>query len=125
MQCVHPILTLWEKLDAIARRYDRPAARFDPTSFVRHYEDIARIILRENEFSLTNATPSSVREALLKGRHIHKTVTATDDSLVLSDQAKRAAVTEAYDALRPMYWQDQMPLEDALQTITHWLGQHP
>ena len=43
LKCVHPWVTALEKIDAIARRFprnDRAAA-----TFVRHYEDVARIVL--------------------------------------------------------------------------------
>ncbi len=39
VKCVHPIVSLVEKLDAISRRY--PRRPMDPASFIRHYEDAA------------------------------------------------------------------------------------
>lgn len=46
VRCIHPMVTCLEKVDAIARRFDRhrPAA-----DFVRHYEDIARILAARDE----------------------------------------------------------------------------
>jgi hypothetical protein len=41
VRCVHPLVTLLEKLDALARRYARDV--MEPDSFVRHYEDAAHI----------------------------------------------------------------------------------
>jgi hypothetical protein len=37
VRCVHPLVTLFEKVDAVARRYGREVIEAD--SFVRHYED--------------------------------------------------------------------------------------
>jgi hypothetical protein len=41
VRCVHPLVTLLEKLDAIQKRADQGKAA---ASFVRHYEDAAQII---------------------------------------------------------------------------------
>ena len=41
VRCVHPIVTLLEKLDALMRRLPREDAA--PATFVRHFEDAARI----------------------------------------------------------------------------------
>ncbi len=42
VRCVHPLVTLIEKLDAIGRRFHDQGR--DAAGFVRHYEDAARII---------------------------------------------------------------------------------
>lgn len=42
VRCVHLLVTLLEKLDAIHRRV--PDAKAEPATFVRHFEDAARII---------------------------------------------------------------------------------
>ncbi|ADO76105.1 nucleotidyl transferase AbiEii/AbiGii toxin family protein [Stigmatella aurantiaca] len=45
VRCVHPLVTLLEKLDALQRKV--PREDIEPASFVRHYEDAARIIAAE------------------------------------------------------------------------------
>ena len=42
VRCVHPIVTLLEKLDALHRRV--PNEKAEPAAFVRHFEDAARVI---------------------------------------------------------------------------------
>ncbi|HET9931417.1 MAG TPA: nucleotidyl transferase AbiEii/AbiGii toxin family protein [Polyangiaceae bacterium] len=42
VRCVHPLVTLLEKLDALHRRF--PNDKAVPAAFVRHYEDAARLI---------------------------------------------------------------------------------
>lgn len=42
VRCVHPLVTLIEKLDALHRRV--PREDLDASTFVRHFEDAARII---------------------------------------------------------------------------------
>lgn len=46
IECVHAVVTLIEKLDAITRRYARTEETFAPASFARHYEDVAPAIRR-------------------------------------------------------------------------------
>ena len=45
LRCVHPLVTLLEKLDALHRRF--PNERLEAATFVRHFEDAARIIAAE------------------------------------------------------------------------------
>jgi hypothetical protein len=42
VRCAHPLVTLVEKLDALHRRVPREDA--SPATFVRHFEDAARVI---------------------------------------------------------------------------------
>jgi hypothetical protein len=42
IRCVHPFVTLLEKLDALHRRF--PNDKAEPQTFVRHYEDAARLL---------------------------------------------------------------------------------
>ena len=45
VRCVHPPVTLFEKFDTMARRYERDAIEADTfVTFVRHYGDAAQII---------------------------------------------------------------------------------
>ena len=45
LRCVHPYVTLVEKLDALQRRV--PRVDVAPATFVRHFEDAAQIVLAE------------------------------------------------------------------------------
>ncbi|HYN40774.1 MAG TPA: nucleotidyl transferase AbiEii/AbiGii toxin family protein, partial [Thermoanaerobaculia bacterium] len=47
VRCLHPLVTLLEKLDAISRR--APHGGADPAVFARHFEDAARIIQAADE----------------------------------------------------------------------------
>ena len=61
----------------------------------------------------------------LADRHIRKLVRADDPALRLPDNARYAAVERAYEALSLMFWQPQMPLEQAQSIIIGWLEHHP
>ncbi|MBI5490300.1 MAG: hypothetical protein HY905_23390 [Deltaproteobacteria bacterium] len=56
VRLVHPFVTLFEKLDAISRRLAGNAP--EPASFVRHYEDAARIIERQSALPPAASTAS-------------------------------------------------------------------
>ena len=58
---VHPLVTLFEKLDAMARRYGRDEMEAD--AFVRHYEDAAQIITSQNVLIESSARDGWVTSA--------------------------------------------------------------
>lgn len=127
IDCVHPLVTLLEKLDAITKRYARSNGTFAAGSFARHYEDAARIILALEGGLLPQLTvdlPTLAKEMLDK-RQIKKLVTATDVAFTLPDIALRDQVDAAYRALKSMFWVPQMPLEDAQDVIIRWLRDDP
>ena len=127
VECVHPVVTLLEKLDAITRRYDRPDARFEPKSFVRHYEDAARIILALEAHALPPVAGgvSHVAAQLLAAGHIRQIVLATHPALLLPDATRREQVERAYATIASMFWGEQMPLAEALSIIVGWLTRSP
>jgi hypothetical protein len=63
LRCVHPLVTLLEKLEAISRKFAR--SDVEPTAYVRHYEDAARIIEHQERPA---ATGGDACRAL--GRHV-------------------------------------------------------
>jgi len=96
VRCVHPLVTLLEKLDAIQRRF--PKATADPATFVRHFEDAARIIDAAPLLPALHgyASPLSLAEDMLAQRQVAARATAADPAftplpssrgLVGSDQA--------------------------------------
>jgi hypothetical protein len=58
LRCIHPLVTLLEKLDAIGRRFQ---AGTDPAEYVRHFEDAAHII--QAETNLPGLDDTAVRLA--------------------------------------------------------------
>ena len=127
IECVHPAVTLIEKLDAITRRYARGDDAFAPETFARHYEDAARIILALEAGALPAMpdTISSLAAELFERGTIRKLVRADGPGLTLPDEPRRAKVERAYDALALMFWVPQMPLRTAQDIIVRWLKRHP
>jgi len=118
--CVHPFVTLVDKLDAIVRRY--PREDFAPEGFIRHYEDIVRVIGAEASLpTLTDTERGEVVEECLRGR----VVEPDNAAFTLEDEARRETLMQAYEAIAPMFWGDRVALEDCCETIQTWLEGTP
>lgn len=121
--CVHPYVTLLEKLDAITRRYDRDTTDFNPNLIARHYEDAARIIRHEHTLLPIDGSIQSLALEMLEKRQIRQLVSADHAAFQLSDSIRREMINQAYDRLEPMYWRPRIPFADAITEITTWLKQ--
>jgi hypothetical protein len=119
VRCVHPLVTLLEKLDAVARRYSREVVEAD--GFVRHYEDAARIVLELDRLPPLETSTLVLVEDMLARRDIAKIPTPDDPSLALGDPVKRAAIERAYARIAPMYWGPRISLDDAIAIVREWV----
>jgi hypothetical protein len=120
VRCLHPVVTLLEKLDALARRYSRNVV--EPDAFVRHYEDAARIIEALDRLPPIETTALALAEEMLAEKEIAALPTTDDPSLVLDDPEKRASVERAYAKIAPMFWGPRIPLDEARATVRAWVG---
>lgn len=120
VRCVHPVVTLLEKLDALSRRYNRDVVEAD--AFVRHYEDAARIIGALDRLPPIETSALALAEDMLAEKGIAALPSADDPSLVLDDPEKRVSVERAYAKIAPMFWGKRIPLEEACATIRAWVG---
>ena len=120
VRCVHPVVTLLEKLDALSRRYKRDVVEAD--AFVRHYEDTARVIRALDRLPPIETSALALAEEMLAEKGIAALPSADDPSLVLDDPEKRASVERAYAKIAPMFWGPRILLDDACATIRAWVG---
>lgn len=119
VNCVHPLVTLLEKLDAMSRRYARDV--IDADAFVRHYEDAAQIIRAADDLPGMDVTVAELAEDMLAKNDIVAMPTPDEPALHLVDPDKRAAVERAHDKIAPMFWGPRIPLDDACALISAWL----
>jgi hypothetical protein len=119
VRCVHPLVTLFEKLDAMARRYSRDDMEAD--SFVRHYEDSAQIIRAEDKLPDMEMTAAALVRDMLDQKDIVALPLPDEAALVRASLGKRAAIDKAYVKVAPMYWGPRIPLDEACETISAWL----
>jgi hypothetical protein len=120
VRCVHPWVTLVEKLNAIGRRYIDPTVR--PARFVRHYEDAARIVLA-NVAAPDGYTVQSLAVDIFPGEPAAIPGRA-HPSLTLPDPERRQEVQRAYDDLSGMCWGERLSLDEACAILRNWLVQN-
>ena len=120
VRCVHPVVTLLKKLDALSRHYNRNVV--EANTFMRHYEDAARIIKALDRLPSIETTALALAEDMLAEKDIAALPSSDDPSLVLDDAEKRASVERAYAKIAPMFWGKRIPLEEACATIRAWVG---
>jgi hypothetical protein len=119
VRCVHPLVTLLEKLDALSRRYGRDTIEAD--GFVRHYEDAARIVRALDSLPPSQIPARALADDMLAKNDVAALPSADDQSLVLDNPEKRAVVAQAYARIAPMFWGPRIPLDEACRTLREWV----
>lgn len=119
VRCVHPVVTLLEKLDALSRRFKRDVIEAD--GFVRHYEDAACIVRALDRLPATELSALELAKDMFAEKGIVAMPSAEDPSLWLDDDKKRASVEQAYLKIAPMFWGPRISLDDACATIREWV----
>lgn len=121
VRCVHPLVTLLEKLDALQKR----ALRDDtgPASFVRHFEDAARIIEAQPKLPMLPEYQDvhALASDMIAKRQIAPPPSPNAPALVLLPGERTNAIRAAYEAIGPMFWGPRQTLDEALATIRAWL----
>jgi hypothetical protein len=118
-RCVHPLVTLLDKLDAISTRFEKGK---EAPSFVRHYEDAARIIQAADAGKLPPLAgdPRKLADEMFGAGDIRSVPTASDPAFALAPGERRDDVARSYSAIAPMFWGERIPLDLALETIRDW-----
>jgi hypothetical protein len=120
VRCVHPLVTLFEKLDAIARRYERDPIEAD--SLVRHYEDAAQIIRSVEKLPEIEMTILNLARDMVTKKDMRALPSPDEPALQLDDTNKRPVVEKAHAKVAPMFWGDRIALDEACSTIRSWLA---
>ncbi|MCP4590856.1 MAG: nucleotidyl transferase AbiEii/AbiGii toxin family protein [bacterium] len=123
VRCVHPLVTLIEKLDAVSRRFPRDP--MEPASFIRHYGDAARIIVRQGELPALGMEIEELIEEMVSAKQIRRRPTPDDPAWLLQDASVRQALLEAHQSISPMFWGERFSLEEACGIIRGWLATSP
>lgn len=125
VRCVHPLVTLLEKLDALQRRVSR--ADSAPASFVRHYEDAARIIAAEPELPPLPdfADVKALAREMLAQKQIAPPPGPDSSAFTLPPGARTEAIHKAYEAIGQMFWKPRQTLEETVSVIRAWLARTP
>lgn len=119
VRCVHPLVTLLEKLDALARRYARDP--IEPDGFVRHYEDVAHIIRALRGLPKTAQTPRALADEMLAEGDLATMPSEHEPALLREQVGRRAAVERALARISPMFWGPRIPIDEACVTTRDWI----
>lgn len=124
VRCVHPVVTLLEKLDAIQRRFPRPEV--PATTFVRHYEDAARVIEAAKTLPALDgyADTRTLANDMVELRQIAALPDPGCEAFAPLAGARAEELRRAYDAIAPMYWGPRQTLNEACRLIREWSEAH-
>ena len=124
IRCVHPLVTLLEKIDALHRRALNN--EIEPASFVRHFEDAARIILAEKQLPplIEYKNVKELAQEMIDQKQIAAMREDADAAFVLHDGPRTQAIQTAYTALNAMYWGERIDLGTACTEIRRWVGRN-
>jgi len=122
VRCVHPVVTLIEKLDALHRRVHRPEVA--AASFVRHFEDAARIAAAEARLPplADYATPRALAEDMRAARQIVDVPRADAPAFNLLPGSRKDAIERAHRDIAPMYWGPRLGVDDACAALRGWIA---
>lgn len=121
VRCVHPMVTLLEKLDALQRRF--PNENTEPATFIRHYEDAARIIAATPRLPPLKgyADIQPLAAEMLAQKQIAVLPAASIPAIAPDEGPRWDSLRSAHAAIEPMFWGPRVSLEDACETIRTWV----
>jgi hypothetical protein len=122
VRCVHPLVTLVEKLDNLHTRVPRDDR--DPATFVRHFEDAARIIAAVTDLPplAGYADISGLVDDMLAERQIRQQPASNDPAFAPGDDSRWRAIRGAHAAIAPMFWGERIDLDAACATLRDWIA---
>ncbi|MDQ3264170.1 MAG: hypothetical protein M3Y59_10985 [Myxococcota bacterium] len=113
-------MTLIEKLDAIAARFDKNR---DPSEYIRHYEDAARIIQAEAKLPPLEESLQETAKQMAPSLRLKRVAPAAHPAFN-SEAPNQRGLQDAYAVIAPMFWAPRLSLDDARSVIREWLGRH-
>ena len=119
VRCVHPLVTVLEKLDGISRRFAREPV--EAATFVRHYEDVARVLEALPRLPALPSPLNALEAEMCALRQLRAPPRADDPAFVGEGGAIWDAVERAYLDISPMFWGPRVPLARCCALIRDWL----
>lgn len=122
VRCVHPLVTLLEKLDAIHRRVprtDAPAA-----TFVRHFEDAARVVHGSAKLPPLSdyVDVRALADDMVAQRQLASLPSSSDHAFMPTTGERWDAIRAAHAAIAPMFWGPRFTVDDACDAIRGWIA---
>lgn len=120
LQCVHPLVTLLEKLEAISKRFGK-----DPAGYVRHYEDASRIVSSEASLPPLGSSTQDLARQMYGTRDLRRDLRADDQAFQPGSGGAWRDLAAAHALIRSLHWGEQRSLEDCCTLIRAWLTRNP
>ena len=123
LRCVHPLVTLVEKLDALHRRVPREDAA--PATFVRHFEDAARVIQASAKLPPLpdHMGVRALVDEMVAQRQLAALPSSSDRAFMPIAGERWDAIRAAHAAIAPMFWGSRVTLDDACDAIRIWIAE--
>jgi hypothetical protein len=119
VHCVHPVVTLLEKIDAVSRRWSR--GDLPARAFVRHYEDAASIVEALPTLPPVPGGLEVLVAEMLEERQLRVRPWVDDPAFVLAPGERTDEVRAAWEDLRPLFWGARVPLDEAGRRVRRWI----
>jgi hypothetical protein len=121
IRCVHPMVTLLEKIDALARRV--PNADRDPATFVRHYEDAERIITQVGNLPALEGYggPRELAAEMVREKQIKPVPNVGHAAFAIQPNERGERIRKAFKAIAPVYWGQRKTLDECIEAIQGWI----
>lgn len=102
----------------------RPEEDLDAATFVRHFEDAARIIAAVPSLPPLDsyADTAALTDEMRSEGQIRQRPSAEDAAFLPGDDERWAQIRDAYRVIEPMYWGTRVALEDACAAIREWVS---
>lgn len=120
VRCIHPLVTLFDKLDAISRRFERGA---EPETYARHYEDAARIVLAFEDLPPLEGSPRELALAMRADKDI-RSIPSAENAALNASERQLGALEEACEQIKGVYWERRIPVSECCDIIQAWLRCH-
>jgi len=120
IRCLHPVVTLVEKLDAIQKRFERGD---EPAAFVRHYEDAAAIIDTEGSLPPLDgySTNRELVQDMLNQSDIRSDLSASAAAFNPETSPRWEGIRSAHASIDSMFWGPRIDLDAACDSIRGWI----
>ncbi len=122
LSCLHPTVTLLEKLEAISRSFSRG---LDPARYVRHYGDASVIVSHEATLPELEGGVQRLGRELLAAGDLKRRLVEDDPAFAPIRDGNWKRIGEAYAATASLHWGARQPLEDCCEHIRSWLRRNP
>ena len=101
-----------------------PREDIAPATFVRHFEDAARIIRAKTALPPLSdyASVSALADEMLTQKQIAALPSSTHAAFAPKDDGRWRAVQKAHDAIGPTFWGARLSLVDVCADVRTWLG---